>query len=173
MNRGSRVHAGELLAVLENRDLAAAVTDSKGAFEQAQATYQTTTGANLPEDLKRSELDLKTAQEARRSGTEALRQPRSTFQSGALPRKELDQARVSLVQAKAQYQLANEHYAAALAIGKPQGEKSATGQLTSAKGKFEGAAAQLSYAEISSPIDGVVTAVLCILAKRRQQVRPC
>ncbi len=43
------------------------------------------------------------------------------------------------------------------AIGKPQGEKSATGQLTSAKGKFEGAAAQLSYTEIRSPIDGVVT----------------
>ena len=35
VNRGSRVHAGELLAVLENRDLAAAVADSKGAFEQA------------------------------------------------------------------------------------------------------------------------------------------
>ncbi len=44
VNRGSRVHAGELLAVLENRDLFGAVTDSKGAFEQAQASYQTTTG---------------------------------------------------------------------------------------------------------------------------------
>ena len=71
-----------------------------------------------------------------------------------LPRKELDQSRVSLAQAKAQYQLANQHLAATLAIGKPQGEKSATGQLTSAKGKFEGAAAQFSYTEIRSPIDG-------------------
>ena len=35
--------------------------------------------------------------------------------------------------------------------------KSAAGQLESAKGKYLGAAAQLSYSEIRSPIDGVVT----------------
>ena len=39
MNRGSRVHRGQLLAVLENRDLAAAEVENKGAYEQAQATY--------------------------------------------------------------------------------------------------------------------------------------
>ena len=92
VNRGSRVHAGELLAVLENRDLAAAVTDSKGAFEQAQATYQTTTGANLPEDLKKSELDLKTAQEALDAEQKLYDSREALFNQGALPRKELDQA---------------------------------------------------------------------------------
>ncbi len=157
VNRGSRVHAGELLAVLENRDLAAAVTDSKGAYEQAQASYQTTTGANIPEDLKKSELDVKTAQEALDAEQKLYDSREALYKEGALPRKELDQSRVSLAQAKAQYQLANQHLAATLAIGKPQGEKSATGQLTSAKGKFEGAAAQFSYTEIRSPIDGVVT----------------
>ncbi len=35
--------------------------------------------------------------------------------------------------------------------------KSAKGQLTSVQGKYEGAAAQLAYSEIRSPIDGVVT----------------
>ena len=35
--------------------------------------------------------------------------------------------------------------------------KSATGQLGAAKGKYLGAEAQLSYSEIRSPIDGVVT----------------
>src|SRR5208283_5441207 len=40
VNRGSRVQAGQLLAVLENRDLAAAETETKGSFNQAQATYQ-------------------------------------------------------------------------------------------------------------------------------------
>ncbi len=157
VNRGSRVHAGELLAVLENRDLAAAVTDSKGAYEQAQASYQTTTGANIPEDLKKSELDVKTTQEALDAEQKLYDSREALFKQGALPRKELDQSRVSLAQAKAQYQLANQHLAATLAIGKPQGEKSATGQLTSAKGKFEGAAAQFSYTEIRSPIDGIVT----------------
>ena len=49
------------------------------------------------------------------------------------------------------------HMAALQAAGKKQQLKSAEGQLTSAKGKYEGAAAQLGYSEIRSPIDGVVT----------------
>jgi RND family efflux transporter MFP subunit len=47
--------------------------------------------------------------------------------------------------------------AALQAAGKKQQLKSAEGQLTSAKGKYDGAAAQLAYSEIRSPIDGVVT----------------
>jgi HlyD family secretion protein len=157
VNRGSRVHAGELIAVLENSDLAAAVTENKGAYEQAQASYETTTGASLPEDMKKAELDLKTAQEALDAEQKLYDSRQFLFKEGALPRKELDQAAVSLVQAKAQYQLASQHLAAAEAVGKPQTVKSAAGQLTSAKGKFEGASAQLKYSEIRSPIDGVVT----------------
>ena len=44
-----------------------------------------------------------------------------------------------------------------MAIGKQQTLKSAAGQLESAKGKYLGAQAQLSYSEIRSPINGVVT----------------
>ena len=40
VNRGSRVHEGQLLAVLENRDLAAAETETKGSYHQAEAAYQ-------------------------------------------------------------------------------------------------------------------------------------
>ncbi len=46
VNRGSAVHAGQLLAVLENRDLAAASEENKGGLEQAQAAYETTTAAS-------------------------------------------------------------------------------------------------------------------------------
>src|SRR5271165_5084582 len=53
VNRGSHVHQRQLLAKLENRDLAAAVTDNEGVLQQAQAAYETTTAASLPEDLKK------------------------------------------------------------------------------------------------------------------------
>src|ERR1700716_3323999 len=36
VNRGDHVQKGQLLAMLENRDLAAAVTDTKGTLEQAE-----------------------------------------------------------------------------------------------------------------------------------------
>jgi multidrug efflux pump subunit AcrA (membrane-fusion protein) len=53
VKRGSRVRKGQLLAVLENRDLAAAAQENQGAYNQAEATYATTTSAQLPEDGKR------------------------------------------------------------------------------------------------------------------------
>jgi multidrug efflux pump subunit AcrA (membrane-fusion protein) len=48
VKRGSKVHRGQLLATLENQDLAAAAQDTKGSYDQAQAVYETTTGAGLP-----------------------------------------------------------------------------------------------------------------------------
>ena len=47
--------------------------------------------------------------------------------------------------------------AALEAAGKKDQLKSAKGLFASAQGKYEGAAAQLAYSEIRSPIDGVVT----------------
>ena len=44
-----------------------------------------------------------------------------------------------------------------MSIGKQQELKAAEGQRESAKGKYLGAMAQLSYSEIRSPIDGVIT----------------
>lgn len=74
-----------------------------------------------------------------------------------MPRKELDQAGVDLTNARNQYEIAQKHLDALMAIGKQQTLKSAAGQLESAKGKYLGAAAALSYSEIRSPIDGVIT----------------
>src|SRR5258707_120271 len=78
------------------------------------------------------------------------------LQQGAMPRKELDQAGVDLTNARNQHEIAQKHLEALLAVGRQQQLKSAAGQLESAKGKYLGAAAQLSYSEIRSPIDGVV-----------------
>src|SRR4029077_19024217 len=55
VKRGSAVHQGQLLAVLENRDLSAAAQENKGAFSQAEATYATTTAAGLPEEMQKAE----------------------------------------------------------------------------------------------------------------------
>ncbi len=55
VERGDRVRAGQLLAVLENKDLAGTAAQAKGAYEQAQANYQSTTASNLPEQITAGE----------------------------------------------------------------------------------------------------------------------
>jgi len=156
VKRGSQVHKGELLAVLENKDLAAAAQDAKGAYDQAQAAYQISTGADLPAEMQKAELEAKAANQALDAQQKIYDSRRELFQQGALPRKELDQSGVDLTQARNQYEMAEKHLLALTAIGKQQSLKSAAGQLESAKGRYLSAQAELEYSEIRSPIDGVI-----------------
>jgi HlyD family secretion protein len=157
VNRGSRVHAGQLLAVLENKDVAAVLTENRGALEQAQAAYETTTKATLPGDVIKAEQDAKAAKETLNAQQKLYDSRKKLFDEGALPRKDLDQAAVALAQARAANDIAQQHVAALQAFGKQATQQSAAGQLASAQGKYQGAQAQLSYTEIRSPINGVVT----------------
>ena len=155
--RGQRVRKGQLLAELENRDLAAAKMDNEGAYEQAQASYSTSIDATLPEDIQKTNLDVQTAQKALDAAQKVYNSREVLFQQGAIPRKELDDAGVALTQATAQYNQAKKHLDSLNAVVKQSTVKSANGQLTSAKGKFLAAEAQLSYTQLYSPIDGYVT----------------
>ncbi len=157
VQRGSRVREGQLLAVLENRDLSAAAQENKGAYDQAEAAYETTTAASLPEEIQKAEADAQQAQQSLDAEEKVFQSRQQLFEQGALPRKELDQSRVDITQARNQYAIAKKHLDALMAIGKQQTLKSAAGQLESAKGRYLGAQAQLSYSEIRSPIDGVIT----------------
>jgi HlyD family secretion protein len=157
VKRGSAVHEGELLAVLENRDLTAAAQENRGAYDQAEAAYTTTTAASLPEEIQKAEADAQQAQQALEAQEKIFESRKQLFDQGALPRKELDQSRVDITQARNQQAIAKKHLDALQAIGKQQELKSATGQLESAKGKYLGAQAQLSYSEIRSPINGFIT----------------
>jgi HlyD family secretion protein len=157
VERGTRVHAGEVLAELESKDLAAAVTESRGAYDQAQATYQTAVRASLPEEMQKSEQEMTAAKDVLDAQQKVVDNRQTLYQQGAIPRKDLDDASVALMQARNTYELARKHYEALKSFGHQEALKGAQGELAAAKGKYDAAEAQLSYAEIRSPIDGVVT----------------
>ena len=58
VERGARVKAGQLLATLENTDLAAATLDNRGSYLAAQAAFDTATKAQVPEDTLKAESDF-------------------------------------------------------------------------------------------------------------------
>ena len=157
VTRGQKVRQGQLLAMLENRDLSAATLDNKGAYEQAEAAYSTTMGATLPEENAKAELDLQTAQQELDAQQKLYNSRQDLFNQGALPRKDLDAAAVSLAQARSAYNIAKKHLDGLNSVGKQGAVKTANGQLTSAKGKLLNSQAQLSYSEVHSPINGVIT----------------
>ena len=146
-----------MLAVLENTDLIAAAHDNKGSYEAAQAAYATATKAQVPEDAQKAELDFAQAKANLDLNTSIVNSRKQLFAEGAIPGRDLDTAQAALVQAQAAYDSAAKHLESMKNVSHEAALKSAQGQLTSAEGKYKGAAAQVNYSEIRSPIDGVVT----------------
>ncbi len=139
VDRGSPVHAGQVLAELENRDLASAVDDNQAAYQQAEAGYQTV-AQKTQQELKLAKQELDAAQRTFDNRESLLKQ-------GAASMKDVEDARIALTQAQDQYEVAQKQFDL----------QAAEGQRASAKAKVAGAETQLSYTKIVSPINGVVT----------------
>jgi HlyD family secretion protein len=139
VTRGSRVHAGQLLATIENKDLVGALTESQGTYDQAQATYDSA--------LQSAERDLKAAEEQLQQARSVYEARVQLYKQGAMAQKDVEDAKIALTQATNQYDLTEKRY----------NLKVAEGQFTAAKGKLASAEAQVDYTKIVSPIDGVIT----------------
>ena len=157
VQRGARVKEGQLLAVLENADLIGGAQDNKGAYEAAQAAYATATKAQVPEDVQKAETDFAQAKANLDLNTSIVNNRKRLFAEGAIPGRDLDTAQAALVQAQAAFDIASKHLESMQKVNREAELKTAQGNLTSAEGKYRAAAAQVSYTEIRSPINGVVT----------------
>lgn len=156
VNRGDHVRKDQVVAVLENRDLAASVADAKGSYEQASAQYRNVTSAAVPDEIVKAQQDVEAAREAMAASRKLVDSRQQLFKEGALARKLVDDANVTYAQAVSMYETARKHLESLQSGGGREEIKSAEGQMQSAKGKYEAAMAQLSYSEIRSPVAGVV-----------------
>lgn len=156
VNRGDHVRQGQLIAVLENRDLAAAVTDAKGAVDQAEATVRNVSNASVPDELAKAQADVTAAKEAMDAAQKVQESRRQLLQQGAIARRQVDEAGVAYAQAKSQFDTAQRHLQSIQSVGRVEDVKIVQAQADSARGKLAAAQAQLAYSEIYSPISGVV-----------------
>jgi HlyD family secretion protein len=157
VQRGSKVKAGQLLAILENRDLTAQALDNRGQYNAAEATYDMQTKAQVPEDYKKAELDLAQAKAQLQLQQEITTSRKKLLEEGAIPGRDYDTAAAALVQARSAYDTALNHLSSLQRVSREATLQQAKGQLSSAKGKYLAAEAQVSYSEIRTPISGVVT----------------
>jgi len=157
VNRGDHVRAGQLLAELESRDLEAAANEGREQYEQAQAAYQTTTGATIPEDKTKAQADLQAATEALEAAKRLYVNRVELQKEGALAQKLVDDAKVAMVQAQSAFETAQRHLQAVNQVSQRETARAAEAQMKAAKAHYENAGVQLGYAEIRSPISGIVS----------------
>ncbi len=154
--RGDHVKQGQLLAVLEDRDLRASAIESQQLYQQAEANLENTRSSQMPDDLTKAKSDLTAAQETLDAAQKVYDNRVGLFKEGAIAQKLVDDAKVSLVQAQSQLDTAKQHLASIQNAGQPAQLKSAEAQANAAKAHYESSAAQTSYSEVRSPISGIV-----------------
>jgi multidrug efflux pump subunit AcrA (membrane-fusion protein) len=157
VNRGDRVAAGQLLAELENRDLQAAVSESKSLADQAESAYRGMSKGSLPQELAKAKSDLQAAREALDAARKLSESRTELFKQGALARRQVDEANVAFALAKSQFEIAQKQLDTLQSVGQQEQMQGAKDQLEAARARSQASQAQLSYSEIRSPIAGVVT----------------
>lgn len=157
VNRGDHVRAGQLLAELESADLAAAANESKNQVDQSQAAYQTLTGATVPEDRTKAQADVQSAQQTFDAAKKLYDNRAALQREGALAQKLVDDAKVAMVQAQSALDTAKRHLEALSQVSQRESIRGAEAQVNAAKAHHDSAVAQLSYAQIRSPISGIVS----------------
>ena len=157
VQRGARVRAGQLLLELENQDLAGAATESRAAYDLAEANYETTAKATVPQELQKADLDARASKDALDAAQSMFENRQRLYREGAIAQKDVNDAQATLSQARSAYETARKKADDLHGFARDQELKAATAQREQAKGHHDAAQAQLSYSRLTSPIDGVVT----------------
>lgn len=157
VQRGAHVKKGQLLVSLEDRDLLGSATDSRGTLTSAQAAYTASTLATIPEAVQKAQLDVNQAKANLEVADRMAGERKRLLGEGAIAGRDVDTAIAAAVQARAAYDIATKHLESVRQTTRLSDTQSAEGLLASAKGRYESAEAQVSYANLRSPIDGVVT----------------
>ena len=123
----------------------------------AQASMTALKDAQLPEETQRSQLDVAQAEATLHLDRSIVDARAKLLEQGAIPGRDLDTARATLVQAQGAYDVALEHLKALEAVSRKATLEQSRGSEQSARGKLLGAEAQVAYSEIRSPIGGIVT----------------
>jgi HlyD family secretion protein len=157
VQRGAHVRRGQLLVTLEDRDLQGNALDSKGAVVSAEANYTAMTQATVPEELTKARADAAQLKTALDVAHRTVVERQSLYKQGAISGRDVDTAVAAEAQARAAYETAEIHAQSFAQTTRKTDAQTAQGQLTSARGRLVNAQAQVSYADLHSPIDGVVT----------------
>ena len=157
VKKGDTVRAGQVLAVLENRDVAAQQQEARAAVADAQASLSKTTSGTLPSDVERARGAVETARAALNLAQRTFERRQQLFTKGAIPQRDLAQTEAEYSTAKTNFEVAQKSLE--LLQGQSSGRDIdiAKSRVDQAQARLSGASANLQYSEIRSPFSGVIT----------------
>jgi multidrug efflux pump subunit AcrA (membrane-fusion protein) len=151
------VKAGEIIAVLESRDLVAQRNEAVAALNQERANERSVTTGTIPQTNAQDQKALRDAQ-AKVAATRATYQRRLVlFQKGGISKKDLEASEMELTTAENELRLAEQTLVLRTKSLNPNDRALAAARVQAAQQHVATLDAQLGYATIRAPITGIVT----------------
>ncbi len=151
------VKAGEVIAVLESRDLVAQRNEAIAALNQERANERSVTTGTIPQTNAQDQKALRDAA-AHVAATRATYERRQVlFQNGGISKKDLEAAQTDLTTAENELRLAEETVTLRQKSLNPNDRALASARVQAAQQRVATLDAQLSYATIRAPITGIIT----------------
>lgn len=154
---GDRVASGQILAQLEDRDLAAQRAEAQATLREAEANLEKVSGGTLPADLERAQGQVRATQAALDLAQSNYDRRRGLYDEGAIPQRDLIASQTELAQAQATADVARAELRLLEEQAGVQDVEIARSRLDQTRSRMELLEAQLDFARIRSPIDGVIT----------------
>jgi multidrug efflux pump subunit AcrA (membrane-fusion protein) len=156
VHKGEAVKEGQLLAVLDQSDLKATQAEASSSVAVAEATLQVQ-GGRIPDQLSQAGADLTAKTAALDLAREVHERRKQLFSQGAISGRELQISEVAEIQARADHDAAKTRLDLLDKQISSADLKIAQNNLVQAKARQELATANLTFTELRSPINGVVT----------------
>lgn len=151
------VKAGEVIAVLESRDLVAQRNEALAALNQERASARSVITGTIPQTNAQDEKTLRDARAKVVTARATYERRLDLYQKGGISKKDLEASQLDLTTAENELRLAEQTVALRTRSLNPNDRALAAARVQQAQQHLATLDAQLSYATIRAPITGIVT----------------
>ncbi len=151
------VRAGEVIAVLESRDLQAQRAEAVAALNEARANERSLVTGTIPKTDAEDQKALLDARAKVNTARATYERRRHLYENGGISKKDLEASQLELTTAEDELRLAEQTVALRARSLNPNDRALAEARTAEAQQHLATLDAQLSYATIRSPITGIVT----------------
>ena len=155
--KGDTVTAGQVLALLENRDILAQQREAQAAVHDAEANLQKIVGGTLPTDIERARGQVETTQAALDQAQKNFERRQQLFQQGAIPQRDILQTQTELATARTNFNVARRSFDLLQNQSQAHDISIAKSRVEQAQARLAGINANLQFTELRSPSVGTVT----------------
>lgn len=151
------VRAGEVIAVLESRDLETQRAEAVAALNEARANERSLITGTIPKTNAEDQKALLDARAKVNNARATYERRRQLFERGGISKKDLEASQLELTTAEDELRLEEQTVALRTHSLNPNERALAAAKTAQAQQRVATLDAQVSYATIRSPITGIVT----------------